>query len=145
VLKKLFGKSNKVVGILKESGMAEEVNTQDAAIAPAPRRGRPPKKRGPGRPKGSGKKKPGRPKGSGKKGKPGRPKGSGKRGPGRPKAKGKAKAKKKPGRPKGSGRKAAAKGGLSAALQAKRIVKAELKAFKAKLPAYLRRELKKLL
>ena len=119
--------------------MAEEVNTQETAAAPAPRRGRPPKKRGLGRPKGSGKKKPGRPKGSGKK-KPGRPKGSGKRGPGRPKGS----AKKKAGRPRGSGRKVAAKAGLSA-LQAKRIVKAELKAFKAKLPAYLRRELKKLL
>jgi hypothetical protein len=142
VLKKLFGKSDKAEGIPKESGMAEEVNTQETAAAPAPRRGRPPKKRGPGRPKGSGKMKPGRPKGSKnkKKGKPGRPKGSGKRGPVRPKGKGK----KKPGRPKGSGRKAAAKGGLSV-LQAKRIVKAELKAFKAKLPAYLRRELKKLL
>jgi hypothetical protein len=44
------------------------------------------KKRGPGRPKGSGKKRgPGRPKGTGKKRGPGRPKGSGKkRGPGRP-------------------------------------------------------------
>jgi hypothetical protein len=128
VLKKLFGKSDKAEGIPKESGMAEEVKTEETAAAPAPRRGRPPKKRGPGRPKGSVKKKPGRPKGSGKRG-PGRPKGS---------------AKKRAGRPKGSGRKAAAKGGLSA-LQAKRIVKAELKAFKAKLPAYLRRELKRLL
>jgi hypothetical protein len=108
--------------------MAEEVKTEETAAAPAPRRGRPPKKRGPGRPKGKAKKK------------PGRPKGSGKRGPGRPTGK----TKKGVGRPKGLGGKAAAKGGLSA-LQAKRIVKAELKAFKAKLPAYLRRELKKLL
>lgn len=128
MLKKLFGKSDKAEGVPKESGMAEEVKTEETAAAPAPRRGRPPKKRGPGRPKGSGKKKPGRPKGSGKRG-PGRPKGS---------------AKKKAGRPKGSGRKVASKGGLST-LQAKRIVKAELKAFKAKLPAYLRRELKRLL
>ena len=139
MLKKLFGRSDKAEGVSKESGMAEEVKTEEAAAAPAARRGRPTKKRGPGRPKGMGKKKAGRLKGSGRK-KPGRPKGSGKRGPGRPKGS----AKKKVGRPKGSGRKAAAKGGLSA-LQAKRIVKAELKAFKAKLPAYLRRELKRLL
>jgi hypothetical protein len=131
VLNKLFGKSVKAEGKPKGSEMAEETVVEE--VATAPRRGRPPKKRGPGRPKGSGKKK------------PGRPKGSGKRGPGRPKGK----TKKKAGRPKGSGRKPGrksklAKGGVTP-LQAKRIAKDAVKAFKAKLPGIIRRELKKLL
>jgi hypothetical protein len=140
VLRKLFGKSDKVEGLQKGSNMAEEQGSQEAAAAPAPRRGRPPKKRGPGRPKGSGKKKPGRPKGSGKK-KPGRPKGTAKRGPGRPKGA----TKKKAGRRKGSGRVAAkGKRGLTP-LQVKRIVRNELKVFRAKFPALFLRQLKKAL
>lgn len=96
-----------------------------------------PKKRGPGRPKGSGVKRgPGRPKGSGVKRGPGRPKGSGvKRGPGRP-----PKAKRGPGRPKGSGRKA----GLGPR-DVKRAVKAALKAYQAKLPRLIKKELKRML
>ena len=113
-----------------------EIKPVEGAPAPAPR-GRKPKKRGPGRPKGSGVKRgPGRPKGSGVKRGPGRPKGSGaKRGPGRP-----PKAKRGAGRPKGPGRKA----GLGPR-DVKRAVKAALKAYQAKLPKLIKKELKRML
>jgi hypothetical protein len=150
VLKTLLGKIGRKAKLRKESNVAEEkVMLGQAEAVVAPRRGRPPKKRGPGRPKGSGKKKPGRPKGSKKRRGPGRPKGSGKLKPGRPKAtkkrgpgRPKGSVKGKPGRPKGSGRKAG-KAGVSAA-EARRIARAAVKSFRVKLPGIIRREIKKL-
>jgi len=120
-------------------------------------------RRGPGRPKGSGKKAPGRPAKADvaavvvKRG-PGRPKGSGKRGPGRsPKAVVEAVAVKRgPGRPKGSGKKGPGRPrkvgrpanpakGLVTQREAKRLVKAALAVYKAKLPKLIKKELRKLL
>ena len=136
-------------------------------VAAAPRAGRPSKKRGPGRPKGSGVKRgpgrppkaaaaaeavvkrgPGRPKGSGAKRGPGRPPKAAaaaeavvKRGPGRPKG---SSVKRGPGRPKGPGRPAAVKAGVSPR-QVKRIVKAAVKAYQAQLPKLINKELRRLL
>jgi hypothetical protein len=99
------------------------------------------KKRGPGRPKGSGKR--GRPKGSKnkKKGRIGRPKkvAAAKRGPGRPKGSGKKRGRK-------PGRKAAVvPKGLIKKAEAKRLVKAAVAKLKATMPKVIRKELLKLL
>ncbi|MGH7442900.1 MAG: hypothetical protein ACREKE_09540 [bacterium] len=96
----------------------------EAAKANPAKSGEPKAKRGPGRPKGAGKRGPGRPKGSGK-------------GPGRPKG--------KRGRPKGSTAKTVSLKGYVKQREAKRMVKEAVRAFKAKLPRLITKELKKLL
>lgn len=104
--------------------LSKEQAGKDAATAELKKLGK--KKRGPGRPKGSGKRGPGRPKGS--KNKPAKKRG------------------RKPG-PK-PGRKAAKAGllkGYVKQAEAKRLAKAAVAKLKAQLPGLVRRQLLKLL
>jgi hypothetical protein len=142
-----------VKALLRGKKMAEESKEQSAKDAALEDLSKPAKKkRGPGRPKGSGKR--GRPKGSKnkKKGKPGRPRKVAtegvKRGPGRPKGPGKG----KPGRPRGK-RRGRKPGSINGAIpkgyvkisQARRIAKDAVAKVKAGLPKLIRKELLKLL